>query len=54
MILNFLKNFNVPVVSKNRNFWSGPKPKTQRDPDSEFNSIHFGIEIKKKESTVQI
>ena len=25
-----------------------PKPKTKRDPDSEFNSIHFGIEIKKK------
>jgi len=23
------------------------KPKTQRDPDSEFGSIHFGIEIKK-------
>ena len=22
-----------------------PKPKTQRGPDSEFNSIHFGIEI---------
>jgi len=26
----------------------GPRPKTQRDPDSEFNSIHFGREIKKK------
>jgi hypothetical protein len=24
-----------------------PKPKTQRDPDSEFDSIHFGIEINK-------
>jgi hypothetical protein len=27
----------------------GPNPnlKTQRDPDSEFNSIYFGVEIKK-------
>ncbi len=25
------------------------EPKTQRDPDSEFSSVHFGIEIKKKE-----
>jgi len=25
-----------------------PKPKTQRDPDSEFNSIHYGIEINKR------
>jgi len=25
-----------------------PKPKTQRDPDSEFNYIHFGLEINKK------
>jgi hypothetical protein len=25
-----------------------PKPKTHRDPDSEFNNIHFGIEINKK------
>jgi len=25
-----------------------PKTKTQRDPDSEFNFIHFGKEIKKK------
>ena len=24
-----------------------PKPKTQRDPDSEFNYMHSGIEIKK-------
>ena len=24
-----------------------PKPKTQRDPDSEFNSLHFCIEINK-------
>ncbi len=24
-----------------------PKPKIQRDPDSEFNSLQFGIEIKK-------
>ena len=28
---------------------SGPKPKTntQRDPDSELNCIHFGIQINK-------
>jgi hypothetical protein len=25
-----------------------PKPKTQRDPDPEFNSLLFGIGIKKK------
>jgi hypothetical protein len=25
-----------------------PKPKIQRDPDSEFNYIHYGKEIKKK------
>jgi len=27
---------------------SKPKPKTQRDPDPEFNSLLFGIGIKKK------
>jgi len=39
-------------TQKKPGFWiwvlgPGPKPKTQRDPDSEFNSIQFCIEINK-------
>ena len=49
LILFIGKNMHV-----RQSFWLGfkfkpiTKPTTQRDPDSEFNSIHFGMEIQKK------
>ena len=33
--------------TKTKTKTQNPKPKTQRDPDSEFNSLHFCIEINK-------
>ncbi len=37
---------------KNLGFGSGSKAKAQQDRDSEFNSIHFGMEIKKKKKQI--
>jgi len=39
--------FTRVSLSLGLEFRSGSKTKTQRDQDSEFNSINFGVEIKK-------
>jgi hypothetical protein len=41
-----VRHFGLSLGSGSR-VWT--QTKTQRDLDSEFDSIHFGIEIKKKE-----
>ena len=47
--MNSYIQISYKTQKKNLGFGFGPrtKPKPQRDPDSEFNSLHFGIEIKK-------